>query len=78
MKANYFMKGISLALAAGIVAAGMTGCGKKEETGTADGAAVINVWTGDTGSKLIFEDAISEYNEGEGKKAGIKIVYEAK
>lgn len=71
-----FSKIICMVIVIAICATCLFSCGKKEVT--EDGLTVINVWTGDTGSKLIFEQIISEYNETIGKENGIKIVYEAK
>ena len=71
-----FSKIICMVMVIAMSATCLFGCGKTDVVD--DGLTVINVWTGDTGSKMIFEQVISEYNETIGKENGIKIVYEAK
>ena len=71
------IKAVSLVIVVAMLCLAMAGCGGDKTASDGD-LTVINVWTGDTGSKLIFERLISEFNENEGKANGIKIVYEAK
>lgn len=67
-------------ICAGILAAGMCisvlgGCG---ENTTDNAKKRIRIWTGDTGSRTMFEQVVKEFNETTGKKNGIEVVYEAK
>lgn len=71
-------KYLSLLLAMVMVAALVTGCGD-DTTGTgSSGLTKIRVWTGDTGSRIAYEQAVHEFNQTTGKEKGIEVVYEAK
>lgn len=63
------LSGIMLAVTAG-------GCGQKN----ADNADIktITIWSGNAHSKQFYERVVNEYNNGEGKKKGIKIDYQVK
>ncbi len=54
----------------------ISGCGTKEAA--TDGVTEIHVWTGERHSKLAMTKLVEEYNNTEGAKKGIKIVYEVK
>lgn len=54
------------------------GCSKKESKTAASDATVIEVWSSDTSSKIVYTKLIDKYNADEGKKAGIKIDYKVK
>lgn len=71
------LRAVSLIVVIAMCMICVSGC-DGEKSGEDSGLTQIRVWTGDTGSKLIFEKYIAEFNETTGKENGIEIVYEAK
>lgn len=69
----------ALALAVSMCVGSLCGCGDAEKKNKSEGGlTVINVWTGDTGSRVAYDKAVYKFNQEEGKKNGVKVVYEAK
>ncbi len=62
---------VSIALLAALSAGMVGGCAK---TGQSD-VDTVEVWAGDSHSKLVYDELVKEFNEGEGKKNGIEIKY---
>lgn len=52
------------------------GCGNKGEN--VEGIKTITIWTANAHSKNAYNEAIAQWNENEGKKMGVKLVYEVK
>lgn len=58
-------------------AASLSSCGNKQKGyDAATDTWTFTVWTNDSHSKATMERLVNEYNEGEGKKKGIKIDYQ--
>lgn len=62
---------VSIALLAALSAGMVGGCAK---TGQSD-VDTIEVWSGGSHSKSVFDELVKEFNEGEGKKSGVQIKY---
>ena len=74
-----FGKSVSVALVAVLFVLSLGGCGTEQaQDVSSDGRTIIRVWTGDTGSRLLYEQAVEEFNETIGMENGIQVVYEAK
>ena len=65
---------MSLAMGAVIVASGMSACGG----GGGEQTKKFEVWSHNSHSKEVITDLVSKWNESEGKKRGIEIVYTVK
>ncbi len=70
---------LSAVMAAVMAATVLSACGgKKEPSETDDKIQNVTIWTGETGSKPIYDKMIAEFNSTIGKENGVRIIYEAK
>lgn len=76
MKLKAIKKAACIFVAVSLSASVLFGCDSKKIQ--KDELAVINVWTGDTGSRVAYDKAVYEFNNSIGAKNGVKVVYEAK
>ena len=51
------------------------GCGNKKEQASGKGTTTVTVWSPNSGSKVVMNKIIDEYNSTAGKEKGIKIEY---
>ncbi len=72
---SYFKRIASAAVALMLAVSALSGCGGKGES---ENVTTLNVWSHNVHSKAFMTDLISEWNETEGKKLGIKIEYTVK
>lgn len=64
-------KVLSLFVAATLCFGAIAGCGKKDAN--ENGVTTVRVWSNDSGGKVVWEELVNNFNEGEGKEKGINI-----
>lgn len=65
-----------LSLSAIMAVSCLSGCGTQKTSKS--GVTEVVIWTGDSHSKVVMNKLVNEFNNGEGKKNGVKIKYEVK
>lgn len=66
-------KVLSIVLAGVVAVSAMSGCGEKKEA-----AKKFEIWSHNSHSKTVMNDLVKKWNETEGKKLGMEIVYTVK
>ena len=63
-------------MAAALMTGSLAGCG--QETSKSSDTTTISVWTGDSHSKKLYDELVSNWNNTTGKEKGIYIDYQVK
>ena len=70
------LKGIALLICA-VICLSLCACGGSENVAGGE-IKEVTIWTGDSHSKNVVKSVIDEFNNNEGKKLGVKLVYTVK